>query len=642
MPIELIGVGQGLVQSKDPSHLDDGELSRADDSHYEPNDFALHKNNGRTRFNSTDETNGMAGIRYLEFDGSATDLFVLRTEVSSDGATASYRTANAAKTGTFSDLVTNLSPGATTLDSVHYNNEHFLLDGINRNRMIDSTGAASLHGMLANTAAPTLDRDGGDLSGLTVTSGTTYAYWIAEEVRDASNVFLRFNASASNEVVTLTGDGTLDKVRITRPAIVSSDATHRVLFSTGPDGAFPTGAEITSAPIATLFLDDTRGGTDPALPAGDLYETNSVSIAGVKNNVSRNGPPPISTTGDVLEDSLVLNDTSDLRLVKYSYIDEPNKFPAHNFIRMETGEQDEVRLIRRLGRIIIVGMRDSIWRINTLPRAEDSAFETERVKEQVDGAFGVVSPMAAATFSFGQGMRLAYGSLYGLVVTDGFTWDVLTDDLKWKESVEISTLSKSYFRDNPSEYRLEFYVTPKGGSSNSIAYYLHYHPSHAKRAEGGGFRAKVTGPNHVNGVVAMSANIGGERFIFTGDGSGLYLEGDGPTDNSNAGGIRFVCRTKDLYLNGVGGEAEIRKLWTHHSAASGQTATNRVVQQAEGLDDQPFTRTIKLDRREMTQGPTSGLGDSYQIGVENSDAAGSFAVNHFVVQWESAEEVQSG
>ena len=53
MPVKTIDMSGGLVDSKDPSLLAEGELSRADDIVYRPNDPAIHKAPGRKNFNPT-------------------------------------------------------------------------------------------------------------------------------------------------------------------------------------------------------------------------------------------------------------------------------------------------------------------------------------------------------------------------------------------------------------------------------------------------------------------------------------------------------------------------------------------------------------------------------------------------------------
>jgi hypothetical protein len=613
--------------------LREGELTRADDSYYLPNDPALHKARGRKAFNGTAESSAIKGARYLEYDG-ADDLFITAV-----GTT--YRQATAAlPTGTFSDLVTGLT-GSDTLDSVHYNNNHYLLNGVDRNRQVDSSAAVTLHGMLANTAAPTTTTPGS--GNITLSADKTITYWIEERVKSGSTI-LRRNAATSDEVSTITGLLSSVTPTFVHTVVNTTDTTHVALFATATDGTFPTGAEITEVAVSTpttTITDDRATVTDPGIPSGALYEVFSVSIGGDANNIARNGPPPIAKTADVFEDSLVMDDSTDASLIRYSWQDEPHKFPALNFIRFETREADEVRMIRTLGQAIIVGLRDSLWRVDFLPRPEDAEFDRGRVKTQITAAHGPVGPLAGAVLNFGAGPRLAYISRYGILLTDGYSWDVLTDDIAWETTVNVSQLGNAVLINNPRFYRLEFYYPSINSTVNDSCFYLHYHPSHIKEGIGGNRRSKVTGPINVKARSALLANIGGRHEVFTGHADGvLYQENEGNSDTSASGGIKFLCRTGDLYLAGIGGHMHVTKTWVHHPIApdATQEITGKLVQRNEGEEDVEVSATYALTRREPTHAQKQGQAEAIQLSAENSDTKGSIQVNYFVVEGRSLGE----
>ena len=140
MATRTIPVNGGLVNSRDESLLEIGELSRADDSEYLPNDPSLHKVSGHTAFNSTAEAGPIKGVAYLEFESSGS------TDVLLAHATTTYRSDPVGDTGTFTDptnfsaqnMATGLT-GGTTMDAVHYNDRHYLLNGVDGNREVIST-----------------------------------------------------------------------------------------------------------------------------------------------------------------------------------------------------------------------------------------------------------------------------------------------------------------------------------------------------------------------------------------------------------------------------------------------------------------------------------------------------------------------
>jgi hypothetical protein len=586
MSTRFIRIDQGLCTSKAAVLLDEGELTRADDCYYKPGDPGVWTAMGRTAVNSSPETGAIKGVRYLEFE-NAPDLLV-------DHVGTAYRSQVASTSGNFSDLITGLV-GGSTLDSVHYNNQHFLLNGVDRNRVVLSDGTTLYHGMLANTAAPMLFRDAGSGSGFTLTPGYTLTYWIEERVKDSSGTIIKRNVSAVAQCVTLTGDGTLDKPLITVPAYVNPDITHWALIGTATNGAFPNGAEIAEVDISVLSISDTRTGSNPSLPAGNVYETLSIEVAGVTQNYAENGPPAIANTGDIFEDSLVTNVASDTSQIVYSVENAPHVFPAINVIKFETKEADEVKCIRRLGDGLLVLMRDSVWRVATLPRPEDSSFQTERVKSQVQGALGCVGPLAADTWPSQTAFQLAYVGRYGILTTDGYSWGTLTDDLDWEATVDISKLGSSVLLYDPRHFVLIFYYTPLGGSTNSRALFLHLHPTQMKAIN----KPKITGPINVAAVSACLANIDGFDEVLTGNANGtLYREWTGVSDASGAGGIQTNISTADVYTGGLGTMSSMRRFWLHHGAAPGVTATVSITRKSSGQPDGTTTASVDLTREE--------------------------------------------
>jgi len=645
--ITTVPVDKGLVTSRDASTLTKGEMSRADDSYYEPNDPGLWKVNGRTQFNSTKEPGQIVGFRFLEFDGDVDDAFVLHFG-------QNYRVASAGKTGSFADLKSGLS-GGETMDSVHYNNSHFLLNGVDRNFTATTVGSngttislpdstsSYFHGMTANTSIPVLSDDGLG-AGFQLADGNFVTYWVEERYK-VGDVIVKRSIADTSTTVTLTnstGGNVTYTPRITHATMDNADATHWALYSTAGGGLFPTGAEISEVALGVTFIDDLRTTNGAPLPSGATYEVWVANIFGTTQVTPRWGPPPIATTGDVFEDSLVLNDISDPSLIKYSFPDSPHAFPAFNFIRFETREHDEVKVIRRMGSVIMIGLRNSLWMVRILPRPEDAQFNTTRVKQQVEGALGVVGTYAATTFSYGQGLRFAYVSVGGVVVANEASWDVIDDDIDWRNTVEIDLLSSAVLKDNPKKYRLELYYTPKGGTSNTEALYYHYHPFHSKGG-GGSFRAKVTGPINVKGDDADIATLGTDKRMFTASVAQLFLEDEGSGDESSAGGINYNIKTGDDFLYGIGGEGRVDTFWVHHDANPDQFATATITQRSGGDDDTTDNDpTLSLERREHTMAELTGQAEAFQFGVENSDSLGQFRVDYFVIKHtnlgESTEE----
>jgi hypothetical protein len=674
--IKIVPVFGGRVNSRDPSTLGEGELVLATDAYYKPNHPGLWKVPGNTKFNTTALTTDPIGLFYTEWDGAdAAELWAFAS-----GGTA-FQKATAGLTGTFA-AATIVSGGITinssttlTTDVVHYNNQHFVLTGetallksgvsvTGQNLWIESptdrTHTVQLHGMLENNLANTVTSTGVG-TGFTLSSGSTVGYWL-EEVSISNTGAEKKSPSTPDTVITLTGTGALVKpvFTIISPYKVNIETTptaYRV-YATATNGEFPNGfliGTILTPPINTT-VEDTRTGTDPGAPTGVAYDKVTVSIAGITSSISKWATPPAATTGDVFKESLVTNDAANPAYVRYSFPAEPHAFPELNLIRFNTKIHDEVVLIRTVGDVVIVCLESSAWRIMDLPRPEDSLFAVEDVKEIIGGAFGCVGPRAGTAFQSAGGHRLAYVSLYGIVVTDGYVWDTITDDADWEATVDVSQLDQSVLVDNPRKWRLEFYYTPKADAGalqatrNTECMYLHYHKSHAKDVQDTddptreNFRLKCTWPVHVEAITAVVGKVSGAHEVFAGNDDGhIYVQAQGNSDTAADGGINFACRTAEIALAGPGNHARVTRFWTHHSAGEDeQTATVRNIARREAADDFETEGTISLERRESTSSYKETFGDSHMFACENSDSSGTFSVDYFVVDFESEGGTEEG
>lgn len=619
----------------------EGEVSVAQDCYYAPADPALRSVLGRTEFNAAAESAALEGGVYLEFDAADSLIVVMGR-----GATT-LRKATAGATGTFSDLAGfdasdyALAGSATILDAAHYRDQHILVNGVDRPRVVRSDGTQMFLGMLASTTAPTLDRDGGATTGFILTTGKTIIYWIEERVKEGGVVVKRSSPMVAARV-TLTGDGTTDIPRLTRPAHTNPDTTHWALFATATDGAFPIGAEIAEVVAATTFIDDDRTGTDPGLPGGDSYEIVSLSIGGVTLNIAKWGPPPTGSTVDVFEDALLMNDVDLPSEVAFCFTDNIHAWPSSFRIKFSTKHHDIVNAVRTLDNFAMVMLRDGLWRVNTLPKASDQAFETERVKSEIEGAFGIVNAKALAKFSFGEGIRLAYASPHGVVVTDGASWSTISDDADWESTVNTAQVSKIRLVNNPRFYRLEMAYPPPSVTRATETALLHYHPSHAKPSPQGGLRAKMTWPVRRDANDLFAGKVSGIDTVFSVNENGkVYRHDSGFTEPVVAGGIVMKARTSDEYPADVGTHATLRDVWVHHQAAAGLTGTVRVISRNSGEDDATGVVSIPLDRREATPTGKQGDAEAFQFEFEVVNPTAQVVLDYFVPDYDFAGKTEA-
>lgn len=627
-------VNNGRVTSRDPSLHGEGEVSEAQDCYYAPADPALRSVLGRTAFNATAEPPLESGV-HLAFDYVSALIVVL-------GRGASVlRKATAGLTGTFSDLAGfdgsdySLSPGATLLDAAHYRDQHILVDGVSRPRVVGPGGTQMFLGMLETTEPPVLSRDGGAETGFILTAGKTITYWIEERVMIGTTVIKRSSPTIAG-FVTLTGDGSTDQPRLTRPTTFANpDTTHWALMSTSTDGAYPIGAEVAYAQDTTTTLDDDRVGTDPGLPDGDAFEIVSLRIGGITQNHAKWGPPPIASTIDIFEDCVYMNDVALPSETAFSYTDNIHAWPAPFRVKFSTKAHDVVKAVREMDNFVLVLLQNGLWRVNQLPKSTDQAFEPERMKSEIVGAFGIVNAKALAKFSFGEGERLAYVSPHGAIVTEGSRWTTISDDADWETTVNTAQVEKIRLINNPRYYRMEMPYPPVGASRDTKELFMHYHPSHAKSSEQGGLRAKLTWPINRDMNDIFVGKIGGIDTVFSVNEDGrVYVHDSGFTEPVASEGIVMKVRTSDDYPGTVGAHTTLRDLRVHHQAASGLTAKARVISRNSGEDDAPGEANVPLDRREATPTGIQAEAEAFQLEFEVTNPTAQVVLDYFVPSYD--------
>jgi hypothetical protein len=335
-----------------------------------------------------------------------------------------------------------------------------------------------------------------------------------------------------------------------------------------------------------------RGGQQPSLTDGI-----TVKIYYTGTSVNRNGVPfrtvtyrsqvgtsvtdsaiqypPPATTGDVFQGSLVLNSANDPAKLIYSLPDNPDAFPKPYFLRFNLPAKDIVTNIKRLGQILIVGLRDCIQRVNYLPTELDTQITGGGGSAHEDLAtdHGIVGPRAACLFDFpGAGPVLAYVSYKGLHITDGVTTKFLNVDLDWVNTVNLDNISTCVLVNYPQEEWLVFFYNPVGAShtQNTRAFVIPY--AIDKTKENG--TLPVVGPLTVSGRSSCSASISGRTYLLTGHQTlgKVYVEDQGITiaagytvADSSGSQVTVTAvpliKTRRIYPSGLGRQARDQRVY---------------------------------------------------------------------------------
>lgn len=311
------------------------------------------------------------------------------------------------------------------------------------------------------------------------------------------------------------------------------------------------------------------------------YPAISYNFGGIVAQVGRNFPPPSSNTGDIFEDSLVVNDMNNRSLIRWSYPGEPESFPPPYYLDFETNENDVVTCIRTVNNKVVVGLENKLWRMNYLPSERDASFDRGKAANTISNQYGIVNPMCATTISIeGQSETLAFISNFGLHTTDGYNVVTRSKNLTWEYSGALGTPIALL---NDTENRcLRVYYRQSTDPDKELCLWASYDRSDIDAEGNFKFSGPVSMANYSGGNYArletawnVIKSDGASRFYMgyssgTAQGGGMvyseYSDGLGtiPGYTSN-----YKYKTRRMYLNGIGGEWMVDDLYGYCGTYTG-------------------------------------------------------------------------
>lgn len=546
----------GLVTARDETALDSGALTQAEEAYYKPNVGAIFPVPGSALLGAAALANPI-GLAYVERDADDDYIIV------HDGSTIKYLVVGATTFATLSETNVDIDAG-TTFDLTQLGTAILMVNGVNQIiYTTDPTTASKVvpAGLQPQTAPPTQSANMGAWTGAT----GNYWYWTTEydEVNDIESSF-----DGTPLSVTRIYDAISD-LSIVRPAIVNASATHWRLYRSASTGTtipvptyenpFPFGYMIDETTIADTVMTDNGSNQDFTTP----YPSLTLTLGGVSTSLSRNGPPPVASTLEVFEGSICANDISNKRRMWFTYPEVPWAWPEPYYIDFDTPFPDEVICLRRVRRVLIALGREAAYRVNYLPRETDPEFDRGRVWDVISENNGLASPFAAATFTpDGMEPYLAFAGRAGIFMTDGLFVVPLEADLDWTEAIPRGALSTLVLRNIPSLHLLALFFRPSDESTNTKAYFFHYHSTH--RA---GEKLRVTGPitlSAQDAAYVYSSALNAPRLaMLAADGLIRYFDdGLAPRD------MKLTTRLL-LPAGSPEGEANIERLWVRHRRGIG-------------------------------------------------------------------------
>ncbi|KKK77572.1 hypothetical protein LCGC14_2852230, partial [marine sediment metagenome] len=384
--------------------------------------------------------------QYDDAASSANKLFALVT--ASGGATNTLYSATEADTGTATAIRTGLNSAGELLDMTKYVDNVVMCDGnstpwIVRNDHTTTFPTFRL-GMNPVTTAPSTALITG-----AATHTAAFEYWLTE-YNPTDDVESAFNASAG------TAAPSSQDVNITYPAtFVNSDdssdtnvITTFKLYRSRDGGAFPIGWLVDSTTTPSSVFTDTI--TDPVLVTKQPYRT--ITING--STESRDREPQIFESITTHQGSLV---GVKGRGVFWSAASILGSFPANYNIFFRPLFGGTAHCVRSLDEDILVLFDNETFRVNYLPRGNDSIFDSDVAQKRIS-TYGTSSPNGAVEFSgYGGRPLLFFASNSYPMLTDGNITSRAVRSIDWAGHVSIANLGKCVAINNVDKYRVELY-----------------------------------------------------------------------------------------------------------------------------------------------------------------------------------------
>jgi hypothetical protein len=302
------------------------------------------------------------------------------------------------------------------------------------------------------------------------------------------------------------------------------------------------------------------------------FPTVVYTFGDIAAQVAKNSGPPSSSTGDIYQDQLVLNDVTNQGLIRYSYPGDPEAFPETYFLDFETRENDQVRCIQTVNSRLVVWLDSSTWRVNYLPSERDASFDRGKAVDPISTNYGAVNNMCVCTFSMDGSPELAaFVSRQGIHATDGFSFLTFTDGLDWRGIIGTTNSTPIALVNDRERRLLLFYFRNDAYTPETyLCLPLNYHSSHLVNG-----RPKVGGLIHMrNAISSTTAELKSAWVAPRARGDSAVYLGYGGATAAGAGQVwletgttipaadpRYQWTSRRMYLADLGNEWEFGELY---------------------------------------------------------------------------------
>jgi hypothetical protein len=291
------------------------------------------------------------------------------------------------------------------------------------------------------------------------------------------------------------------------------------VYRTADGGAYPTGTL-----AQTVRVVDNAGVFTPKPSAFDPGPLNAnagtltygfFTVAGLF--YERDIPPPIGTVITAYQNALVTAPVAFPNTIRYSASGFPESWPTLNSIALASERDDTVMGLAALSSQLGIFMRGRGKRLDHLPTPSDPTFAAAPEDFAPDHGLESRNGIAYITPPGGAPTHIAYVAKDGIRVTNLYQSTIITNNIDWRGTVDVSQLSSTILRSLPSESRLEFtfvptaaFLTAQGwGVGTRAVMWLHYQQSE-------GFQLQKTRATvqPINITAAATVPVSGQDYTF--------------------------------------------------------------------------------------------------------------------------------
>jgi len=415
--------------------------------------------------------------------------------------------------------------------------------------------------------------------------------------------------TSSNSTVIISG-GTWGR---TWSAAELANASFKVrLIAWGPVNSGTGTVTIDFAKVAA-----THGGTSAARAI--LFPSIELIVGGESTAIGSNYPPPRSSTGDLFQGSILMNDLDAPTNIAWTIPGTLDYTP----ILYRMALDDRVICIRALGSSCIIGCKSSCVRMNYLPVAEDPEFNTGRAVDLIDSDDGVAGYKAAIRFVLAGELMLFYVGQTSLKMTNAFNTTSATDDITWTELVDIEHLDECFVENNTRNHELLVFFPSLYGVNKILR--LSYDEAHIKNG-----KLKVVGITNFAATAATSGVPNAERLVYTTTRNTMYVENRGLVDGSG-GTIIPRITTREMHQAGVGNSWELVRFGVHHQGGGGTIASSVNSSLSNYPTSSGTSQKHEMADRTTTLIDNAAAGDGITINITGTDDGLPMTLDYLVL-----------